>query len=30
MPDGRWLEKPYKNPYTGEWVSRWRFNGKLS
>ena len=21
MPDGRWLEKPYKNPYTGEWVS---------
>ena len=22
MPDGRWLEKPYKNPYTGEWVSR--------
>ena len=21
MPDGRWLEKPYKNPYTGKWES---------
>ena len=21
LPDGRWVEKPRKNPYTGEWVS---------
>lgn len=22
MPDGRWLEKPYKNPYTNKWEAR--------
>ena len=22
LPDGRWVEKPFKNPYTGKWEAR--------
>ena len=22
LPDGRWVEKPYKNPYTNKWEVR--------